>query len=46
MQAPEIDYKEVGGEGEKERKLGSPFHHAIVPALVVLLMWRAQKLKL
>lgn len=34
------------GEGKKERKLGSGFHDAIVPALVVLMMWIAQKLKL
>lgn len=42
------DYKEAGGEGKggKERKLGFPFHHAIVPAFVVLMMPIVQKLKL
>lgn len=51
MRAPEMDYKEAwggggGGEGEKGRKLGSPSHHAIVPAFVALMMWMVQKLKL
>ena len=36
---------EEGGEGEKETGLSFPIS-AIVPAFVVLVMWRVQKLKL